>query len=174
MSAVLSVRASTSRPPRAALSRAVGVLLVVLSCSGVLAAPAAADPRPHRLTTAQERVVLRLIDDVCGDTWCEGDHAFRFTRFSCSSTRRGCLLVVRIAPWSEGPLQWQRRSYPVRGFLRYSDMVSTGPEGSRALQPAFYEAVGHAVLTMAASVPRSAGLRSPGPGQLVEPVPRSH
>ena len=138
---------------RAVLQRLLVVLLVVLSSTAVLAAPADADVRRQRLTSAEERVVLRLIDDICGDTWCEGDHAFRFTRFSCHPKRGGCLLVAQVASWSHEPLQWRWRAQPVRGFPRYSDMVSTGPDGARALQPAFYAAVGDAVRAMQASVP---------------------
>ena len=141
---------------RSSLRRLLAVALLLvssLSMLPVLAGPAAADVRPHRLTTAQERVVLRLIDDACGDTWCEGDHAFRFLRFTCHTERTGCVLVARIAPWSEEPLQWHRRAQPVPGFSRYEDMVSTGPEGARSLQPAFFEAVGDAVRAMQSSVP---------------------
>jgi hypothetical protein len=144
------VRPSAAR--RLTLRRLLAVVLLLLSSVSLLAPPAAADVRPHRITTAQERVVLRLIDDICGDTWCEGDHALRFTRFSCHSKRASCLLAVRIASRSQEPLQWRRRSYPVRGSVRYTDMVSTGPDGTRSLQPAFLEAVGHAVRVMQSSV----------------------
>jgi hypothetical protein len=69
-----------------------------LSVGAVLVGPAAAvepAPRPPALTSAQERTVLRLIDDICADTWCEGDHALRFTRFSCSPRRASCTLRLQ-------------------------------------------------------------------------------
>ncbi len=118
-------------------------------------APGAAVPSGpvrYAVTAAQERVVLRLVDDICGDTWCEGDHAFRFRSFTCSA-RRGCLLRVQLASWSQEPLRWHSRSARVPGFPRFADMVVTGPGGERSLQPAFYEAVGRAVRTMTDSVP---------------------
>jgi hypothetical protein len=154
--AVPAAPAVPGRAPLAAARRRVGALLLTaLSSAVVLAEPAAAAPaevRRYSLTTAQERVVLRLVDDVCGDTWCEGDHAFRFRRFSCHP-RRGYVLRVELASWSQEPRRWHTRSARVLGFPRYADMVVTAPGGERSLQPAFYEAVGRAVRTMTASVP---------------------
>lgn len=126
--------------------------LAVLTLVGVLAGGAAAAPL-HRssVTAAQERVVLRLVDDFCGDTWCEGEHAFRFRSFDCHP-RRGCLLRVRLASWSAGPLRWHDRSARVLGFSRFDDMVVTDRHGERSLRPAFVEAVGRAVRVMTASV----------------------
>ncbi len=152
MSAVLLTRALSVTA--AARRRTATLLLAVLSVVGVLAVPAAAAPAGvHRyaLTAAQERVVLRLVDDICGDTWCEGDHAVRFRSFACSP-RRGCLLRVRLASWSQEPLRWHDRSARVLGFPRFRDMVATAPNGERSLQPAFYEAVGRAMNAMTASV----------------------
>lgn len=136
--------------------RSARVLLAPLALLPLLAAvPAAAAPPTSTraaVTAAQERVVLRLVDDICGDTWCEGDHAFRFRSFTCHP-RRGCVLRVQLASWSHEPLRWHSRSARIVGFRRFSDMVVTGPDGSRSLQQPFYEAVGDAVRTMTASVP---------------------
>ena len=129
------------------------VALAALPVLVAAAAPAAAaPPTGSALTAAQERVVLRLVDDICGDTWCEGDHAFRFRSFACHP-RRGCVLRVQLASWSSEPLRWHARSARITGFPRFRDMVATAPGGGRSLQPAFYEAVGAAVRTMTASVP---------------------
>jgi hypothetical protein len=130
----------------------VRLVLAVLSVLALLSAPAAASPPRYAVTAAQERVVLRLVDDICGDTWCEGDHAFRFRSFSCTP-RRGCVLRAQVASWSHEPLRWHSRSARVVGFPRFRDMVVTGPGGDRWLQPAFYEAVGRAVRSMTDSVP---------------------
>jgi hypothetical protein len=130
-------------------------LLAALPLLALLPAPAAAAPSGpvrYAVTAAQERVVLRLVDDICGDTWCEGDHAFRFRSFTCSP-RRGCLLRVQLASWSHEPRRWHSRSARVLGFPRFTDMVVTAPGGERSLQPAFFEAVGRAVRTMTDSVP---------------------
>ena len=148
----LLARLVLRRPVR---RRSAELLLAVLVLVGGLTAPAAASsPGVQRsaVTAAQERAVLRLVDDICGDTWCEGDHAFRFRSFSCQP-RRGCLLRVRLASWSHEPLRWHDRSARILGFPRFRDMVMTGPDGEPSLRPAFYEAVGRAVRVMTASVP---------------------
>ena len=141
------------RPTRRPGRRLIVLVLLLLAWVGVLAAPAAAEVQPHRLTQAQERIVLRLIDDICGDTWCEGDHAFRFRRFSCSPERGGCRLVVQIASTAQEPLRWRLRAQAVCGFPHYADMVSSGPHGVHTLQPAFYDAVSAAVQAMTATAP---------------------
>lgn len=128
------------------------LLLAVLSVLALFSAPAAAAPPRYAVTAAQERVVLRLVDDLCGDTWCEGDHVLRFRSFSCHP-RRGCVLRVHLASWSQEPLRWRVRSARVLGFPRFGDMVVTAPSGDRSLQPAFGRAVGRAVRGMTASVP---------------------
>ena len=127
-------------------------VLAVLPVLALLSAPAAAPSPRYAVTAAQERVVQRLVDDLCGDTWCEGDHAFRFRSFSCHP-RRGCVLQVQLASWSYEPLRWHARSARVQGFPRFRDMVVTAPSGDRSLQPAFVEAVGRAVRAMTDSVP---------------------
>jgi hypothetical protein len=42
------------------------------------------------LTRAQERAVLSAIDNVCGDTWCEGDFDFAFKKLDCKRSTRAC------------------------------------------------------------------------------------
>lgn len=141
--------------PRSLRRLSAALVLTVLSVVGVVASPAAAAPsdvRRYAVTSAQERVVLKLVDDLCGDTWCEGDHAFRFRSFSCHP-RRGCVLRVQLASWSDESLRWRSRSARVLGFPRFRDMVVPAADGQRSLRPAFAEAVGRAVRTMTDSVP---------------------
>ena len=145
----------TAQPVRRR-SRLAVTAAAALSVGAVLVGPAAAvepAPRPPALTSAQERTVLRLIDDICADTWCEGDHALRFTRFSCSPRRASCTLRLQVASWARKPLRWCSRSQRITGFGQYRDMVATAPDGERSLQPAFYEAVGSAVRAAVATVP---------------------
>lgn len=158
MSAVLFTVLSAARPLAAPglRHRLTAVVFGGLSLAAVIATPAAAAPpagRPYALTATQERIVVKLIDDVCGDTWCEGDHAFRFRRFSCDRRRAACTLRLQISSWSEEPRRWRTRSPRISGFPRYGDMVVCEPNGARSLQPAFYEAVGAAVRATEATVP---------------------
>jgi len=130
---------------RLVLPAVLGVALVT-----PLAGPASASPPP--LTDRQERVVLDLIDDICGDTWCEGDFKFDFRKFSCKEDA-SCTLRLRIAPYDEEPLQWHRRSGQVEGFTTFEQMVVTSPSGYQSLDGDFYAAVSDLVEQVEASVP---------------------
>src|SRR5688572_13519096 len=52
------------------------------------------------LSADQERTVVQLIDNICGDTWCEGDHNFRFDRLECKQpcgkAQGACTLTFRM------------------------------------------------------------------------------
>lgn len=112
----------------------------------------AASREPYDLTRRQEAVVLDLIDDICGDTWCEGDFAFDFRRFSCSPETRSCTLRLRIASYAQEPLEWKWRSREISGFSRYWQMVDTGADGYVSLDGDFYLAVGDVIAEIEESV----------------------
>ncbi len=132
---------------------AVTLAALTLSLVGVAAAPASAQARaPYDLTHRQEAVVLDLIDDVCGDTWCEGDSAFDFRRFHCSPETQSCVLRLRIASWDDDPLEWRWRSREITGFPRFRQMVQTSDSGYRSLDPEFYSAVSDAISSIEDSV----------------------
>ena len=84
---------------------------------------AASEARPG-LTASQERVVLGLIDDICGDTWCEGDYRFDFRDFGCAPAEGTCTLRLRLSPYTDGVSRWYWRSGRVRGFGSFSVVVA--------------------------------------------------
>ena len=132
---------------------AVTLAALTLSLVGIGVAPAQAQARaPYDLTPRQEAVVLDLIDDICGDTWCEGDYAFDFRRFECSPEKQSCVLRLRIAPWQEGTLGWQWRSRQITGFPRFWQMVQTADNGYQSLDWDFYLAVSDAISSIEESV----------------------
>ncbi len=47
-------------------------------------------------TPEQNTTILRTIDNVCGDTWCEGDYNFKFITFSCEKEMSTCHLNFRF------------------------------------------------------------------------------
>jgi len=61
----------------------------------------------NALTPAQEQAALKAIDDICGDTWCEGDDNFAFRELRCSAPRGdrdgACKLELRIIPLEGAP-----------------------------------------------------------------------
>jgi hypothetical protein len=42
------------------------------------------------LSEADERAVLREIDNICGDTWCEGEFDYSFNKLDCRRSTRSC------------------------------------------------------------------------------------
>ena len=98
------------------------------------------------LTKAQQAKVLKLVDDICGDTWCEGDHNFSFDRLQC---RQGCArqpgsceLTFRVFSYDTdvetGPTYVRTCTTP--GFTGYASLVKT--TGTyESLQPEFFGAL---------------------------------
>lgn len=133
--------------------RLLALLILGLSATALLVSPAAADDATRQVSARQERVVLGLIDDICGDTWCEGDFAFDFRRFSCDSHERSCDVTLRIARYDRDPLVYHWRTREVHGFRSFGQLVVTAPSGQQSLTPAFYAAVNVLILDVEASVP---------------------
>lgn len=136
-----------------ALPRRLAALLVLVLSTAVLLAPGVARAAPPVLTGHEQRVVLDLIDDACGDTWCEGDHRFDFRTFTCDRARRTCTLRLRLSPYTDGPTRWYWRSGTVTGFVRFDAMVETSPTGQQSLEPDFYDAVNALIARVEDTVP---------------------
>ncbi|MBC7540204.1 MAG: hypothetical protein H7281_15370 [Bacteriovorax sp.] len=48
----------------------------------------------NELFTQEERIIiLNVIDNVCADSWCEGDYDYEFLDFVCNSNNESCDLV---------------------------------------------------------------------------------
>jgi hypothetical protein len=98
------------------------------------------------LTDAQQAKALKLIDDICGDTWCEGDHNFSFDRLECRAgcARRAgsCKLTFRVFSYDTdvetGPTYV--RSCTTSGFTGFASLVQT-TGAYPSLQPEYYSAL---------------------------------
>ena len=123
---------------------------LVLSTLVLLGSPARA--AGQGLTAAQERVVLDLVDDACGDSWCEGDYAFSFRRLSCSSADGVCRLRLRIALLTDAPLRWRWRTGELR-YRTYEQLVVPAPDGSLSLASDVYLELTGAVQQVEATMP---------------------
>lgn len=57
---------------------------MIIAAIAVLAVASAAEAKSTRapLPRGVEQEILSVIDDTCGDTWCEGDYNYRFTHFN--------------------------------------------------------------------------------------------
>src|ERR1043165_2452596 len=85
--------------------------------------------KKNALTAAQQATALKLIDDICGDTWCEGDHNFRFDRLVCQEGCRdrpgSCEMTFRVFSYDTdvdtGPTFV--RSCRTTGFTGFDSLV---------------------------------------------------
>ena len=68
------------------------VWIFALIAATVASTSSFANSSKELFTAAQRKEVVRAIDDVCGDTWCEGDFNFQFNDFSCDKKTFACEL----------------------------------------------------------------------------------
>lgn len=112
---------------------------------------AAASDNVNTLSFDQEAEVLTQIDNICGDTWCEGDFNFSFESLKCSDATNSCVFVAYLIDysWPNGyDADEVKTYYPsscvIKGFTQYSKMI----EGPGELNWDFYEAVSDCVTEM--------------------------
>lgn len=112
----------------------------------------------NALSRKQASTVLELVDDICGDTWCEGDHNFHFDQIRCSKPCREtpgtCRLTFRIFPYdsdlSTGPTYARTCTTSFRGF---SSLVETSPNGYQSLNWDFYDALSACISQLEEDLP---------------------
>lgn len=112
------------------------------------------------LGAAQARAVLFELDQICGDTWCEGDFDFAFAKVTCHFDRSSCTITMRISPRQDArpvPIYW--RACKIGGVHAFPDLVDTAPTGASALHPAFYEHMTTCTTQLVARLPPPARSR---------------
>lgn len=111
----------------------------------------------NSLTKSQERTALKLIDDICGDTWCEGDNDFSFEQLNCRSGRAqnggACTLTLRIIPRVDDPPTYVR-SCTTPGYRGFSSLVDTASNGYQSLNWDYYLALTECISQHEAALPR--------------------
>jgi hypothetical protein len=113
----------------------------------------------NALSERQEAIALKAIDDICGDTWCEGDHNFRFDSLACSmgcKKRAGsCKLSFRVFSYDTdvetGPTYTRTCRTP--GFTGFDSVVESFGE-YHALTPAYYDALTQCISDVESHLPR--------------------
>ena len=50
---------------------------------------------PNDLMEHEEWILLKGLDSLCADTWCEGSFDFRFQAFKCSFKEQKCMMFYR-------------------------------------------------------------------------------
>ena len=107
----------------------------------------------------QQATVLELIDGICGDTWCEGDHNFRFDSLHCRAGCRGhagqCVLTFRIfghdTDVETGPTY--TRSCRTGGFTGFDSLVETH-DHYQSLTSSYYGALTECISEVEDALPR--------------------
>jgi hypothetical protein len=114
----------------------------------------------NALSPAQEQLALKLIDDICGDTWCSGDYNYAFRHLTCGAPRGphpgSCTLNLQIIP-REGvpsPRPLFNRTCTTGDFLSFDSLIATASNGYQYLQPSYYDALTECIGDLEASLPR--------------------
>jgi hypothetical protein len=114
----------------------------------------------NALSQPQEQLALKLIDDICGDTWCSGDYNYAFRHLSCSAPRGSrpgtCTLNLRIIP-REGvpsPRPFFDRACTTGDFLSFDSLIATASNGYQYLEPSYYDALTECTTNLEAALPR--------------------
>src|SRR6188768_2859117 len=137
-----------------------GWLVVIGSLLGCAVETSSEELARSALSPRQEVTALKLIDDICGDTWCEGDHNFRFDRLECQSACGGhagsCKLTFRLfsheTDIETGPTY--TRSCKTPDFTGFDSLVETSSTGYQALQWSYYEALTECIALVESRLPR--------------------
>jgi len=97
----------------------------------------------NALTKAEAKTALRLIDDICGDTWCDGDYDFGFRRIVCSTASASCTLTLQAFPRDgvESAHRSYWRSCKTHDFQGFDSLVDTAPNGYQSLNQDYYDAL---------------------------------
>jgi len=101
------------------------------------------DLTKNALTQKQQRTALTLIDEICGDTWCDGDYNFGFRLISCARAARTCTLTLQVFPRAGVPATRKSywRSCKTSGFTDFASLVNTTSNGYQSLESDYYDAL---------------------------------
>jgi hypothetical protein len=75
------------------------------------------------LTSSQQTIVLKAIDDTCGDTWCEGEFNYEFKRLACDFGAKRCTLSANVVTY-DTPAKKYPRACRMTGITGFSAMVT--------------------------------------------------
>ncbi|WP_394843407.1 hypothetical protein LZC95_40965 [Pendulispora brunnea] len=122
------------------------VASLTIGCAGssgdadVELANAEAELQTNDLTKEQSAVALKLLDDICGDTWCEGEYNWHFPKIVCRFAQPSCTVTFRVTTYDDPPKNYTRWC-KVRDLGRFEDLVQTAPNGYQSLNDTFYDKV---------------------------------
>ena len=111
----------------------------------------------NALAPTEEKTALKLIDDICGDTWCEGDNNFAFDHLTCRAgagpTSGTCTLRFRILPRDDSGRSFAR-TCTTGGFTGFASLVDTAQSGYQSLNWDYYLALTDCISALESELPR--------------------
>lgn len=112
----------------------------------------------NALSPAEEKTTLKLIDDICGDTWCDGDNDFAFDRLACRAGATNapaggtCTLKLRLIPRDDSGRSYAR-TCTTSGFFGFVSLVDTAQNGYQSLNWDYYLALTDCITELEAALP---------------------
>lgn len=111
------------------------------------------------LTKQEASTVLKLVDDICGDSWCEGDRNFHFDQVrctpSCGKNPGTCRLAFRVFPFDSdlvtGPTY--ALSCETSGFTGFASLIDTAPSGYQSLNWQYYDSLSTCISELESQLP---------------------
>ena len=94
--------------------------------------------------------IIRAIDDICADTWCEGDYDFKFLEFKCRRSKRHCDLTFQFIQ-SEDELKKTYSSVQTCGFDNIKELNQILDE-QKNLNEEFYETLSNCIMEKERSI----------------------
>ena len=93
------------------------------------------------------------IDNICGDTWCEGDYDFKFNQFACNKKSSECELTFQFIERSDDKTV-KEDLYSEKQVCHFDNIKSFDQlmDGEFSLNQDFYDQVSNCISEREASV----------------------
>ncbi len=86
----------------------------------------------------QRQQIVKVIDNVCADSWCEGDFNYEFIDFQCSRINNSCdLIFYFINTDNDNEIKSKLQYCHFFNILKIEQVL----EGGHSLNDHFYEAL---------------------------------
>lgn len=82
--------------------KSIFVFLILFTSSTLLAGSRVST---ELFTEKQTSEIIQAIDNICADTWCEGDYNFEFIDFSCNKSVHTCDLTFHFIETDDDNVQ---------------------------------------------------------------------
>ena len=114
------------------------LIFALISLNSVQASP----PPSDFLSAGQQASIVRAIDNICGDSWCEGDYDFKFNAFNCNVKSSLCDLNFQFIDRNgEQALYSKKQVCSFSGIKSYQQIM----DNDRSLNQEFYNELNNCI-----------------------------